>query len=178
MKMARTRKIDELDQIILDLMGGKIRDTNVRKWWSDEDKKTGYRKYYANGCSIETIADTLREATGDKVKLPTVRYHIGKLVDMGYIKRTGNAGWGRSYNFSLVTDEEKAEKLFQKHLTERRNAFGEELTAMLAAVGITREDGFRVDRWGDVEIKATDLAKLLQENYTFETEVVYEDADD
>ena len=183
--MARTRKIDKLDEIILGIMSGKFRDTRVRKWWSNADKDVGSREYCANGSSVDNIGESVNHFAGVaesydtkmwEHKLPTIRYHIQKLVKLGHLRRTGNAGWGKSYNYSIVTDEQKQEKESMQKQREFRARFAKDLQAMLTAVNVeTDGDSVYVDQYGMIEVKASDLARLLRENYTFETEVVYED---
>jgi len=42
---------------------------------------------------------------------------------------------------------------------------------MLTAVGIRVDEDAYIDRHGDIEVNAADLARILRENYSFESEL-------
>jgi len=166
--MARTRKIDNIDEMILGIMSGDLTH-NDAKYFS------------ASGADIECIAADLNQHEGAEPhnkrsyvhQPPTVRYHIRKLQDMGYLRQRGVCGWGRSYTYHYITDEERKQNALQLAQAKFRDSFADDLTDMLTAVGVETTDGYGIDRYGMIEVKATDIARLLRENYSFET--VYED---
>jgi len=166
--MGRTRKMDEIDKLILGTMSGEIKDTDVEGWWNPEDKKRGSREWIVNGTSIDTIAYVLGKM-GKSVKTPTVRYHIAKLVDMGYLKRVGAPGWGKSYRYFIVTEKEKQEKISEEKDINFREKFTNDLVAMLEAVNVKTDKWVGIGTDGMIEVNAKDLAHLLRENYAFVT---------
>jgi len=177
--MARTRKIDKIDELILGVMSGEIVDTNVNVYWRDKDKEAGQRNYNVNSGSVEQIAEAVNRAAGCAMchnrnlwdyKLPTLRYHIGKLKDMGYLRQSGVSGWGRSYSYTVVTDEQKLERETQKRKNVFRKEFEQDMKEMLSSVGVTFNEYPIINLHGFIEVKASDLARILKENYSFENE--------
>jgi len=171
--MARTRRIDDVDQKILGLLNGQTRKTNQDKgYWTEKEKKRGYRYYYSHTSGdVKQVVRDLEEAYGEVYKLPTIRYRLDKLVDMGEIERTGNCGWGRSYTYRYITDEVRLERAKKKANAKFREEFASDLRDMLTAVGIRVDEDAYIDRHGDIEVNAADLARILRENYSFESEL-------
>lgn len=147
--MARTRKIDELDQVILDIMKS------------------------LHSPSLKDIVYEVNLATMKNHKEPTIRYRLEKLRKMGEIRRKGICGWGKSYGYQYITDEDRVRIAKEMAAKKMRMAFSEDLKAMLKAVGISICEYANIDRDGDIEVNAKDLARILRENYEFET--VYEE---
>jgi len=89
--MARTRRIDDVDQKILGLLNGQTHKTNQDKgYWTEKEKKRGYRYYYSHTSGdVKQVVRDLEEAYGEVYKLPTISYRLDKLVDMGEINVPG-----------------------------------------------------------------------------------------
>jgi predicted transcriptional regulator len=172
--MARTRKIDAIDEAILGILSGERKNTDQSyTYWSDSDKEAGEKQYYSTGGdNVDHIWMDLNAETGQVHKKATIRYRLGKLVDMGRIDRRGICGWGRSYIYVYVTDAERQEKARKQANARFRADFTEDIKAMLASVGIRVAEYESVDEHGDIVVNASDLARVLRENYSFET--VYE----
>jgi DNA-binding Lrp family transcriptional regulator len=168
--MARTRRIDDIDKEILGLLSGETRITDIDSghWW-DYEKERGYKFYSSKDHGdVKTVKEDLERVTGERHKLATIRYRLSKLEEMGQIRRTGNCGWGRSYSYVYITDEERKQKAKKQAEREFRASFYESLKAMLESVNVEVPEWGSIDNDGMVEVRARDLARLLRANYDFE----------
>lgn len=120
--MARKRKMDEHDDLILNFLRSK------------GDK------------TIEDVHHELNKS--GKYLMPTVRYRLTKLVDMNQLVRLGKCGWGQSYKYHFITSDEVIENLERvdelEKRTERSNALRESLAMIHIKCGpdIIDEDNY------------------------------------
>jgi len=151
--------------MILDLLSGETKDFDVCGYWNEKDKANGYRSMVeeGQGRSIQTIKlylDTIcTEEKIKKIQEPTIRYHVNKLVSIHLLNMSGSCGWGKSYLYSFVTEEERIKRADRKVAQKNRADKSKVLHEMLEALDIKYECG--IDSYDNIEVNADDLIRVI-----------------
>lgn len=117
-----------------------------------------------DGSDIKRLTQYVNAAMGCKMydedtwfyNEPSIRNRIKKLEEANIVKRSGSAGWGKSYRYYLVTEEEKKAAKERKKLRRKMEALEKKLQTKLMNTGVevhkSRYIGFNISLGNDYEL--------------------------